>query len=136
MAESSIVLPNNILEPLVRAEIQAALSRALGTQQQLVDAVAKEIVTSRVDRDGKPTTSSYDTRPFVEWITAKKMHEFITQILLEELELLRPVFKAALVAQMKKDKSAIVQAFVEGMLTHHITDSRLRYNLNISSAER
>jgi hypothetical protein len=132
MAEqTAITLPNNLIEPLIRAEITAALSRALGSQQQLIDAVAAKIVNDKVDSDGRP--SSYgNSVPFIEWLTKKKLYEFIAELLKEELESLRPVFRSALLAQMKKDKSAITQAFVEGMLTHHISDGRIRYNLTIS----
>lgn len=134
MAESAtLALPKDLIEPIIQAHIQNALSEALGDKAGLLSKMAWQILNTKVNSSGNPSTSSYDQAgTFLEVNLRVAFQKMLQQCLEEELEKHKETLKKYLTAELKKDKSPLTKALVEGMCNGVVT-SGLKYRLTVEA---
>lgn len=129
-----MTIPKDIIEPIVKAHIQAALAEALGDKSHLLEQMATQVLSAKVDYKGNPPRySSDEAGTFIEVTLANELREAVRSVLREELGKHKERMRAAIVAELEKKNSPIVKAMVEGLLTGVVTNG-LEYALTVKLA--
>lgn len=64
MEKSTIEIPNDIIQPIVEAKVQAAMIEALGGYERLVETAVAQVLNQKVDpTNGQPERYSNSQNP-------------------------------------------------------------------------
>lgn len=133
--QPSLTIPKDIIEPIVKAHMQAALAEALGDKSKLLEQMAAQVLNAKVDCNGRPPSyRSDEAGTFIEVTLANELREAVRTVLREELDKHKERIRAAIVAELQKKNSPIVKAMVEGLLTGVVTNG-LAYALTVKVAK-
>lgn len=111
---AKIELSKDIIEPIVRAQLQASVVAALGRSDQLVGGIVQSILNTQVDSNGNPSRYSSD-KPLITWMAEKAVKEASQEAIKEWFALNREVIKKEVMVALKKNQKAMAEKFVMGM---------------------
>lgn len=111
---ATIQIPKDLLEPAIQAQISKALIEAMALKTDVLGALAEKMLTQKVDTEGRPTTSSYHTQTWVQWLTENMTREAIKQAILAQGEEFKANVRAAVEKELKKPNSKLVKEISEG----------------------
>lgn len=63
----SLSISKEMLTPVIEQQVKAMMATILGGQEQIVDKVIKNMLETKVDRAGRPTSCS-DGKTYFEWL--------------------------------------------------------------------
>jgi hypothetical protein len=134
MSNPTLQIPKDIIEPIIQAEITRSIVEAMGPKQAVMQHAIASILNMSVDSDGKP--SSYNGRPWIDWIIGKEIREAATAAIVEHLAAHGEAIKKQLAAEMAKKNSPLVKQLVEGMVGAMTHPDALKWRLNVTFDER
>ena len=126
-----------MVEPIIRDQIAAAVVAQLGDTTELVKSMVHLALTVKVAENGMPGQYRSENRfDFVEAIAGKAIREAATQAIRQVVDEQRPQIQKAIEAELKraprKTAAAILSAFIEGVEK----DYRIKADFTISAPER
>lgn len=130
----TIAIPRDIIEPIIQAEITKSIIEAMGPKQAVMQQAIAAILNLSVDSDGKP--SSYNGRPWIDWIIGKEIRAAAQAAIVEHLATHADVIKKQLSTELAKKNSPLVRQLVEGMVGAMTHPDALRWRLNVTYAEK
>lgn len=100
----------------VKEVVNASMVEALGVKNNIVEEVVKELLNTKVDRDGKPSTSSWGTEKLIDFELRKAMCEVVRETIKSTIEEKREI----LTEMIKKElnKKANMQKFVDSFINN------------------
>jgi hypothetical protein len=110
---ASIQLPENLVKPIVEAEIKAALIRQLSGQDALIREIVTRALTIKVDRDGKEC--GYGDTPLLNYLLHQSIRKMAKEAIEEWLAEKLPTIKGQLAAELAKRKGGLSQLIVAGL---------------------
>ena len=110
---AKIELSKDLIEPIVRAQLQASIISSLGRSEQLVAEVVSSILSTQVDSEGKRT--SYNGKPLITWMAEKAVREAALEAMKEWFASNREVLKKQVQEALKKNSKAMAEKFVMQM---------------------
>ena len=111
---AKIELSKDLIEPIVRAQLQASITAALGRADMLVAEVVNTVMNQKVDSDGKPSNYSYST-PLITWMADKAIKEAAMEAIKEWFAENRDEMKKHLRAAIAKNAKGLAESFVLSM---------------------
>jgi len=127
---ANIVLSKDLIEPIVRAQLQASIVSALGRADQLVGQVVQTVMNQKVDSDGKPSQYGSAT-PLISWMADKAIKEAALEAIKEWFADHRDEIKAQIVDAMKKNQKGMAEAYVlslaNAISAQHRSDITIRF---------
>lgn len=120
---AKIELSKEIIEPIIRAQLHASITAALGRSDQLIAQVVQTVMNIKVDEKGQTSSYSY-ARPLITWMAEDAIkqaaHEAIKEWFVEK----RSEIKAEIITSLKKNMKGMAENFVLGltngiMAQHH-----------------
>jgi len=100
---AKIELSKDLIEPIVRAQLQAAITSALGHREELVASVVHTMMNQKVDEKGQPSSYSY-AKPLITWVCENGIREAAHEALKEWMAEHRERLKQQLIAEFSKPK--------------------------------
>lgn len=136
MAEAATVaIPNDVIQPIVQARVQAAVVEALSAHKQLVEQAVAAVLTMKVDSDGKPSNySGYNTCTLMEHLAKKAIADAAKEALAEYLVAGKEGLRARVKKELEKKSSLLATALVDGF--HKSIESTYGFKIEISLKER
>jgi len=111
---AKIELSKDLIEPIVRAQLQASIIAAMGRADQLVAQVVNTIMNTKVDSEGKPSTWS-SSIPLITWMAEKAIKEAAMEAIKEWFADNKETMKIHLRDAIKKNAKGMAENFVLGM---------------------
>jgi len=111
---AKIELSKDIIEPIVRAQLQASITSALGRSDQLVAGVVQTMMNLKVDDNGNKTNSSYGS-PLITWMAEQAIKEAARDAIKEWFAGHRDELKKQIQLAMGKQAKTIAEKFVAHM---------------------
>lgn len=108
---ANITLSKDLIEPIVRAQLQASIVTALGRSDLLVAQVVQTVMNQKVDSNGTPTNSSY-AEPLITWMANKAIKEAAQEAIKEWFAENRDEMKKHLRAAITKNTKGMAETFV------------------------
>jgi len=115
METASLQLPRDMIEAAIQREVSISISKALGDSAKILNEVVRQVLTSKVDRDGKP--SSYGGLEFIKWAMEDSLKKAVKESINEEIGKYKDVIKKNITEQLAKKNSPLVKQLVDGMCT-------------------
>jgi hypothetical protein len=134
MSNPTIQIPQDIIEPIIQAEITRAVFEAMGPKHVVLEKAVASILTMSVDSEGKP--SSYNGKPWIDWVVGKAVRDAAQAAITEHIATHGEVIKKQLAAELAKKNSPLVKQLIEGMVGAITHPDALRWRLNVSFDEK
>lgn len=104
-------LDQEYIKASVEDIVKAGIVQALGNPEAIVKTAVDKTINMKVDKDGKPSTSSYNTLSYLNWLANKTVEkvvrESITEIVQDQAEEIKAIVKKQLSSkQFLNDMSA------------------------------
>jgi len=113
----NLSIPKEVTNPIVAAKIQEAVLAALGGTEKIIGGIIHQICNTKVDSNGKASTSSYDNTTWMDFHVNTIMKTAIQSALKEQLEVAQSTIKDELIKQLqtKKGASKMAEALLSAM---------------------
>ena len=112
----SLSISKEMLTPVIEQQVKVMMATILGGQEQIVDRVIKNILETKVDSDGRPTSYS-SGRTYFEWLLKDEITKAVKELIAEEIKTKTSAIKNAIKKQMKTEEgsSKIADALLNGL---------------------
>ena len=78
MEAATIRVDNSLIESIIRAEVVAAIGKALGSRDEMIQSVVAGALAIKVDAEGRPDRYGYNgSKTYLEWFVTKSIHEAV-----------------------------------------------------------
>lgn len=125
-------IPRDVIEPIIQAHVASAVVAALGGGTQMIEAAVARVMNETVDGDGRPTTSGYQTSPWILHTMRKMLREAIVAAVTEEMPKHKDAIRKLIERDLRKANSPLLRQFVEGMAAAVVSPDTLKYRLHVS----
>lgn len=105
----SLSISKEMLTPVIEQQVKAMMTTILGGQEQIVDKVIKNILETKVDSDGRPTSYS-DGKTYFEWLLKDEITKAVKELIVEEMKSKVSNIKKAIKKQIQSETGATVIA--------------------------
>ena len=111
--------------------VKAGIIEALGDPSQILKAAIDSVISRKVDRDGRESTS-YSARPYLDWLAAKVVEDTVRDCLKEVIEERKEEFEQAIKAQLSSKKfiKDTAARFIQAMID--ASESRWTMPIDVS----
>jgi len=114
--QATVNIPRDVLEPIIRQQVCAGITAALGDPAELIGKVVARALEVKVDRDGVMHEEAYrNTYPFIETICARTIHKITRDCIEEWVEAKRPEIKTAIEKRLARQTGPFAKALMDGM---------------------
>lgn len=114
----SLNLDENIVKPIIEAEIQTAIVRQLQSgAQDLIPALVRAALHEKVNIDGKRSNSSYENRyEYIDLLCKNAIQSAAKAAMVEYIESHTEALKLEVACQIHAATSDLAKVFVEGLV--------------------
>ena len=105
----NLSINKDMLTPVIEEQVKAMMTTILGGQEQIVDKVIKNILETKVDRDGRPTSYS-DGKTYFEWLLKDEITKAVKELIAEEMKSKVSNIKKAVKKQIQSESGSTVIA--------------------------
>ena len=112
-------LDQEYIKGAVEDIVKAGIVSALGDPAAIVKTALDKTINQRVDRDGKPTRDSWNTKPYLEWLADQVVEKTVRECLQEYVEQNKEVFRQEILRQLssKTFKNNLAAAYLDCILS-------------------
>ena len=129
--QATMSLPMDLVKPAIDAQVNAAVLKALGSVDGLIEKFVEKVAGQLVDSEGK--SSSYrDSKPWFTWAVEEMVKDALKKAMVEHLAKDKDKLTAAIEAEMRRSKSPLVRALIDGMAKGFAEKLASCYHVSIS----
>lgn len=130
--QASVVIPKELLQPVIDAHVSAAIAKALSGPEAIVKGIVERLCNQNVDSEGRPSSYHNDRKTWLQWAVENMLKQAVQATIAKELEAHKERLKEYLTDELSKKKSPLVKSLVEGMVSGMVTNG-LNYRLEVTS---
>lgn len=132
MSTPTLQIPKDVIEPIIQANIVAAVAQAMGPTGRVLENAIAGILSTKVDSQGKPTTYG-GSMPWIEWAVAHSVRDAAKKAIDEHVAQFGEAIKKQLVADLSKKNSPLIKALVDGLMSGVFKAESLRYRFTVNA---
>ena len=114
MSDLNLSISKELIEPIIREKIHAAVIEAFGGSTIMLDKVIDAALNIKVDNKGNSSGYSSDI-PFIQWFCREAIMDCAKQALKEFVDEQKPAITEAVKRQLTKSRNAVARSFVDGL---------------------
>lgn len=126
---AKIELSKDLIEPIVRAQLQASIMSALGRSEELICQVVQTVMNTKVDEDGRNSHYS-SARPMITWMAEKAIKEAAAEAIKEWFATNKEQIKKHLLVAIQKNAKGLAESFVLGIGT--AAEASYKHNITVT----
>ena len=133
----SLSISKEMLTPVIEQQVKAMMATILGGQEQIVDKVIKNILETKVDSNGRPT--SYTSgKTYFEWLLKDEITKAVKELIAEEMKSKVSNIKKAVKKQIQSESGAtvIADALLNGLNKTCESSWRSTFKIELQQNER
>ncbi len=116
MGEVNVNVSKDLIEPIVRAEISAAIVRGLEGKEQMIGMIVSRVLSDKVNSEGKKDSySHHNDTTMLEWLCQNMIREAAKAALATYIAEQKPRIEAELKKQLVKQQTGLATALVSGL---------------------
>ena len=133
----SLSISKEMLTPVIEQQVKAMMATILGGQEKIVDNVIKNILETKVDSDGRPTSYS-SGRSYFEWLLKDEITKAVKELIAEEMKSKVSNIKKAVKKQIQSESGAtvIADALLNGLNKTCESSWRSTFKIELQQNER
>ena len=105
----NLSINKDMLTPVIEEQVKAMMTTILGGKDRIVDNVISQVLKTKVDCDGRPSTYS-SAKPYIEYLLNAELTKAIKEVITEEIQSRIGVIRRAVKKQIQSDKGASIIA--------------------------
>ncbi len=135
--QSTLVIPKDVLEPIIQAHVAKAITEALGGQGRIIEEAVRVALEAKVDeRDGKVSSYASTNAPtFLTWLVRHAIRDAATAAVREHLTADMERIKAAVAKEMKNQRSPLTRSLIEGIAKATTDSARFQISVNVNETK-
>lgn len=131
MSDMNIAISNDLVEPIIRDKISAAIVAELGDPAALIETMVSRTLAQKVDHKGNVSKYRSDnTFSLIEALAKNALREVTAQAIAEFVEEQKPKIKEEMAKQLKRQSNKLAKIFVDGLVES--TQSSWKMVCNVS----
>ena len=134
MSDLSLNISKELIEPIIREKIHAAVIESFSGTTVLLDKIIGASLNVKVDRDGKISNYSGDVS-FIQWFCQKAIQDSAKQALSEYINEQKPALVEAVKRQLRKNQNSVAKAFVDGMASSIESNYRMSISVGFNNKD-
>jgi polyribonucleotide nucleotidyltransferase len=132
MAGMTLNVDEGLVQPIIEAEIQAAIVRQLESAQNLIPKLVQAALNQKVNAEGKVTSSSYDSKySYIEVLCNQAIQKAAQEGMKKYIEDSLPIIQAEVEKQIRSQTRNIAKTFVEGLAESIKTEWRFSVTVKL-----
>jgi len=136
MAGLNFTVDPNIVEPIIKAEIQAAIVAHLNNVPDLVAKLVQAAMADKVTESGAKSRSDYENKYlFIDVLCRQAIQEAARESMRVYITDNAPLFQAEMQRQLAKQKSNLAKLFVESLVGSMKSAWSFKVNVNLPGQE-
>jgi len=135
MANPTLQIPSDVINPIIEAQISAAIAQALGQPGALIERAIRTILATKVNSNGE--VSSYGAnQTWFDWAVASQVKKAAQAAIEANVAALGDAMKKQFITELSKKNSPMVKQIVDGMVSGVFKPENLKYRLTVVAEER
>lgn len=131
MEDSTIKIPNDVIQPIIEAKVAAAVTEALGGYERLIETAVGQVLNQKVGDNGQPSTYS-NAIPWFKWTMNDCIKRAARAAIEDYFKTHEDVIKRAVVAELSKKNSPLVKQMIAALTGSVLNADSLRYRMNVT----
>jgi hypothetical protein len=131
VGQSTIQIPNEIIQPIVEAKVTAAITEALGGYDRLIETAVAQVLNQKVNNEGVPSNYS-DARPWFKWVMTDCVKKAARTAVEDYFKDHAELIKKAITTELSKKNSPLIKQLVSTLIGSVVNADALRYRMNVS----
>ena len=132
MTGMTLNVDENLVKPIIEAEIQAAIVRQLESGKNLIPKLVQAALNQKVDSNGKVSSRGYsDEVPYIEWLCTESIQKAAKTGMEKFIADSAPIIQAEVEKQIRAQSKDIAKAFVEGLAAAVKVDWRFTLKIEV-----
>ena len=111
---AKIELSRDLIEPIVRAQLQASIVAAMGKKEELIGQVVQTVMNMKVDDKGMPSRYS-DSKPLITWLAEDAIKEAAREAIKEWFAENRDSLKKLIRTAIQNNSKGLAESLVVGL---------------------
>ncbi|MGE4243667.1 hypothetical protein [Ramlibacter sp.] len=136
MEGATLQLPKDLVEAAINQHVQIAITQALGGQQKLLAQAVHQVLTQKVDSDGKPGRGYGSDREFITWAVDESLRAAVKRVISEELVKYEDVLRQQISDQLSRKNSPLIKQLAEGVVKGAIDATKNQYSFHVEIKDR
>lgn len=137
MSAPTFQIPQDVIQPIIQANITAAIAQALGGSANVLEKAISTILSTQVDGEGKPSSYSHHShRSWLDWAVGDAIRKAARAAIEEQIATLQVALKEQMVAQLTKKNSPLIKQIAEGLAAGAFSPEAIKWRLTISPESR
>lgn len=128
---AKIELSKDLIEPIVRAQLQASITAALGRADQLVASVVQSVMNTQVDSNGEKSRYG-GGQTLITWMAESAIKDAAKEAIKEWFADNRDKLKAMLKKEIEKNSKGMAEALVVSVVKSFDCQYRATVDLRIN----
>ena len=130
----SLSIDKAMLTPVIEQQVKLLMTEILGGPDVIIDKVIKNVLNTKVDHTGKPSSYS-DAKPFFEHLLTEEIRKAVVELMQEEVKSRAGTIKKALKKYIQSQKgaedlsSAMIHAFGDACGNYWRTDFEIKLTM-------
>jgi len=135
MSGVNISVDEELVEPIVRAEIQTAIVRQLESDTNLIPKLVEAALGAKVNKDGyrDKRYSSDNKYLYIDWLCKQAIQTAAKEAMNEYLEENHEKLKVEVKKQLRKSEAELASIFVEGLIGGVKSTWSFKVNIDLPS---
>ena len=98
--------------------VKAGIIQALGNPSDILKSAIDSVFAMQVDSEGKPTSNTYRSKPYLNWLAEKTVEDTVREVMRETIEERKEEFMAAIKKQIQQKKfyDKVAGEFIKSMI--------------------
>jgi len=135
MSDVNLSISTELVEPIIRAKMQAAIAAALGDDPtSLIDAIVSEAMGRKVNSEGEVSQySSSNTYSYVEVLCNRAIRAAADDAIQAWIKDNHTKLREGIERQLNRQSGKMTRAFVDGLLDSIKASWRFKVDVNVDS---
>lgn len=130
MADATLQVPKDVIEPIIRQHVASAVAQALAGRDEIVTACVHQVLNMKVDERGSPSSYSHNVT-WLQWVMGECLKKAVRDAITEELDKHKDKLKEAIVKDLRNTKSGTANALAKAMVEGFADADHLRYAMKL-----
>lgn len=132
MSGMTLSVDENLVKPIVEAEIASAIVREFNKTPEIIEKITKQILTSKVDDEGKPDRyGSRNALTYIEWLCQTAVKEAAKAAVKSWVEEHKDDIEKEIKYQLSQNKAG----FATGIMTGFLKAMEDRWHVSVTVSE-
>ena len=133
---ATLQLPRDLIEGAINSHVQAAIAAALGDKAKILETAVAQVLTAKVDSEGKPGRGYGHDFEFIQWAVRDCIHKAVRQCLQAEIAKHQDTIRKNIAEQLAKKNSPLLKQLVETMTTGLVSVASDKWRLSVTYGDR